>query len=211
MVDALLKSCCQSVDGQSLPREELTRAAVDRWDETTRRMAAGDQNAFADYYEAFFELMLMESQRCTGRDQQSCLDIVQDAMLKAIRGMKPIANESELRRWTRCVVKSVSYDWLRREIRHSNAVAQLAETTSTNTQNSGQADAGDSEARLLWLDEQLRQLDPELRRMIRWRYRFGWTLRRIGERLGLKPGAVDGRIRRAVDELKLQAENHGHE
>ena len=211
MVDALLKSDWQAVDGQSLPREELTRAVVDRWSETTRRMIAGDQAAFADYYETFFELMLRESERCTGRDQQTCLDIVQDAMLKAIRGMKPFGNETELRRWTRCVVKSVAYDWLRRESRHSIAVARLADATQETTQDSEPDVEGDTTARLLWLDEQLRQLDPELRKVIRWRYRFGWTLRRIGERMGLKPGAVDGRIRRAVDELKLQAEIHGHE
>jgi RNA polymerase sigma factor (sigma-70 family) len=207
MVDALLKSDWQSVDGQSLPREESTRAVVDRWAETTRQMVAGDQAAFAEYYETFFELMLRESERCTGRDQQTCLDIVQDAMLKAIRGMKPIANETELRRWTRCVVKSVAYDWLRRENRHSKAVARLADTALATTQVSDADVDGDTTARLLWLDEQLRQLDPELRRVIRRRYRFGWTLRRIGERMGLKPGAVDGRIRRAVDALKLRAEN----
>jgi len=34
------------------------------------------------------------------------------------------------------------------------------------------------------------------------RYRFGMTLSAIGERMGIAPGAVDGRIRRTLESLR---------
>jgi DNA-directed RNA polymerase specialized sigma24 family protein len=45
-----------------------------------------------------------------------------------------------------------------------------------------------------------------LQQLIHWRYRLGWTLQRIAETVGLKPGAIDGRLRRALERLRLRAE-----
>ncbi|MCH8316763.1 MAG: sigma-70 family RNA polymerase sigma factor [Planctomycetes bacterium] len=43
------------------------------------------------------------------------------------------------------------------------------------------------------------------------RHRFGWTLKRIGDALGLKPGAVDGRIRRVLTKLRRRAKEQSHD
>jgi DNA-directed RNA polymerase specialized sigma24 family protein len=48
-------------------------------------------------------------------------------------------------------------------------------------------------------------LDPEIAQMLTMRHRFGWTLRRIGNAVGLSPGAVDGRLGRTRDALRKQA------
>jgi len=63
----------------------------------------------------------------------------------------------------------------------------------------------DALARLAWVEEQLKELPDELGSMIGLKYRMGWTLREIGEKFGLKTGAVDGKIRRAMDDLKQKA------
>lgn len=41
--------------------------------------------------------------------------------------------------------------------------------------------------------------------MIALRYRLGWSLKRIANQFGLKTGAVDGKIRRAIIKIKEQA------
>ena len=64
----------------------------------------------------------------------------------------------------------------------------------------------ENQARLLWVEEQLQEVSPELRQLIDYRYRLGWTLRQIGERLGMKAGRVDGRIRRYLQQLRVKAE-----
>jgi len=45
---------------------------------------------------------------------------------------------------------------------------------------------------------------PETRLLVM-RYRLGWTLERIGRAVGLRPGAVDSRLRRATNELREKA------
>jgi len=42
--------------------------------------------------------------------------------------------------------------------------------------------------------------------MLLMRHRFGWTLQQIGAALGIKPGAVDGRLRRLVGGLRRRAQ-----
>ena len=73
----------------------------ENWNEVTQRIAMGDQDAFAIYYEAYFDPMLREVKRLTAKDEQTCLDIVQEAMLKVIRCIKPIETESKLLAWTK--------------------------------------------------------------------------------------------------------------
>ena len=178
------------------------RIETDVWYDLTRRIACGDADAFSQFFEAFYAEAMRTASRTTGRDESVCLDIVQDAMLKAMRCMKPIANHQELRRWFRTVIRSAAYDWLRREatFRRSqrNADTMVAHEPATT--------GIDDEARLLWLESQLQQLEPGLQQLIHWRYRMGWTLQRIAATLGLQPGAVDGRIRRALERMKASAD-----
>ena len=208
MVDSVLTSDFRSFDANATLDATAHRACQpDVWFEITNRMSRGDREAFREYYDQFYGLMLVESKRCTGRDEQTCLDIVHDAMLKAIRSMKPIANQRSLKTWSRLLVKSVSYDWLRREQRQrtlNRESEQIAE--ERNDREHGTTQHFDDQARILWIEQNLGKFPLDLQRMFAWRYRFGWTLRRIGQRMGLKPGAVDGKLRRAIEDLRNLAE-----
>ena len=60
--------------------------------------------------------------------------------------------------------------------------------------------------RLEWLRRELAALDDPQTRLLVMRYRLGWTLQRIGSALGLKPGAVDGRLGRLTAALRRRAQ-----
>ncbi len=173
------------------------------WLVVTRRVASGDMDAYAIYYEHFFDLMHHETSRLLRLDEHSILDIVHDAMLKAGKSMKPIDGLPRLTAWTQAVVKSVAYDWLRK--RRRMACLELVEQDCAVEQEFD----GEMEltARSLWLEEQLLQLPDELRQLVDFRYRLGWTLKKIGERFGKKPGAIDGQLRRLVAKIRAAAEN----
>ncbi|MGK0202373.1 MAG: DNA-directed RNA polymerase specialized sigma24 family protein, partial [Planctomycetota bacterium] len=47
----------------------------------TGRIAAGDESAFAEFYEAWFVSTLALSRAISRRDEAWCLDVVQDVML----------------------------------------------------------------------------------------------------------------------------------
>lgn len=188
------------------PRDEFnprngSGESVDVWLETTTRMAAGDPVAFQAFYDHYFELMVREASRCTGRDEPTCLDIAQDSVLKSMRYMRPISNQNQVHAFVRVLTRSVAYDWLRREKRNNLRLQKLGTITGAPSSLT-ELDEG----RLAWLGEQLEQLDPQLRQILDWRYRWGWTLQAIAQRLGWKTGAVDGQIRRTVEKLRVQAE-----
>jgi RNA polymerase sigma factor (sigma-70 family) len=169
--------------------------------ELTTAIASGDTEAFARFYRERFDAMYAEARRVTGRDEAFCLDVVQDAMIKVIRSMRPLSTEARLSAWLRAVVKSGAYDRLRREARRKRW-----ERSAVDVRQSAVEESDGHSERLEWLRGELAGLDePQLRLLTR-RYRLGWTLRRIGEAMGLRPGAVDGRIGRLVGTLRRRAE-----
>jgi RNA polymerase sigma factor (sigma-70 family) len=170
----------------------------------TTAIASGDTEAFARFYRTWFDAMYADAVRATGRDEAFCLDVVQDAMMKIIRRMKPMATEGDLSRWLRAVVQSCAYDRLRGESRRRRREAEAAagrREPGTRTAT----DRGDLRERLQWLEQQLRTCDDASVRLLLMRHRFGWTLQQIGVALGIKPGAVDGRLRRLVGGLRRTA------
>ena len=179
----------------------LADGKADEWKSLTQRIAEhGDQQAFAEYYNVFFETMFATVKRTTGCDEATCLDIVQDAMVKAIKKMKVLETRTKTEAWTRTVAKTTAFDYLRRQSRRRKLVERLSEVIAKPRQ-----EEIDASARLIWVEEQLQQLPTELRSMIGLKYRMGWTLQQIGQRFGLKSGAVDGKIRRAIKNLNQRA------
>jgi RNA polymerase sigma factor (sigma-70 family) len=171
----------------------------------TTAIASGDTEAFARFYQAWFATMYADAKRATGRDEAFCLDVVQDAMLRIIRRMKPLPTEDDLRRWLRVVVQSCAYDRLRGETRRRRREAEAA-AGRQYVESPTATDHGDLRRRLEWLERQLATCDDTGVRMLLMRHRFGWTLQQIGAALGLKPGAVDGRLRRLVGGLRRTAQ-----
>jgi RNA polymerase sigma factor (sigma-70 family) len=171
----------------------------------TTAIASGDTEAFARFYRAWFDTMYADAARATGRDEAFCLDVVQDAMLRIIRRMKPMATQDDLRRWLRAVVQSCAYDRLRsdsrRRRREAAAAAGRRDTAAQPAPNHE-----DLRQRLQWIEQQLATCDDASTRMLLMRHRFGWTLQQIGVVLGIKPGAVDGRLRRLVGGLRRTAQ-----
>jgi RNA polymerase sigma factor (sigma-70 family) len=171
----------------------------------TAAIASGDTEAFARFYRERFDSMYGEARRATGRDESFCLDVVQDAMIRVIKSLRPMESEGGLRAWLRSVVQCCAYDRLRAEARRARR-----ERAAAANRPGIQRDDG-LEEKLGWLRREWASLDEQQARLLVMRYRLGWTLERIGEAIGLKPGAVDGRVSRAVGELRRRAQEGSRE
>ncbi len=168
--------------------------------ELTGAIASGNTEAFSRFYRNWFDRCLAEARRCTGRDEQFCLDAVQETMLRVIKHMKPLDNEAMLAAWLHMTVRSASIDLLRRDLRRCRREEILMQTPRT-------ASHDDHEARIMreridWLRSELSRMPAEQARLLHMRFRLGWTLSRIAESLHLKTGAVDGRINRTLAQLR---------
>ncbi|HEV2293651.1 MAG TPA: sigma-70 family RNA polymerase sigma factor [Tepidisphaeraceae bacterium] len=167
----------------------------------TRGMAAGEERAVEMFYRRYFDLLYAAARRATGRDEAFCLDVVQDAVLRVIRTIRPVGHEAVLVAWLRLVVRTTAYDLLRRERRQGRRDA------AAHAGKDQGADESEREAaeRLEWLRREIVQLDPQIVRAIELRYHDGWTLARVAGALGISVGSLDGKMRRALRRLRSLA------
>ena len=159
----------------------------------TAAMAAGNEAAVARFYRHYFDGLYAEARRATRRDEAFCLDVVQEATLRIIRNIRPVDSEARLAAWLKLVIRTTALDLLRSEKRRRIREAAV-----------GPPDAGveDNQAEQIeWLRRQIASLDPQLVKIIEWRFEDRWTLKRIAGKLGLSVGTIDGRLRRALKHL----------
>ena len=89
----------------------------------TAAMAAGDERAIEAFYRAYFAWLYQKARRATGRDEAFCFDVVQEAVLRILRCVKPIEGDRPFRAWLRLVVQSTAYDLLKSESRRTRREA----------------------------------------------------------------------------------------
>jgi RNA polymerase sigma-70 factor (ECF subfamily) len=165
------------------------------WENLLTRFAAGDGDALGELFELLFDDLVEQVQRDTKRDEAFAADAVQDAFVKAIRGIPIMQHETEVRAWFRRVALRSAIDRIRAEKRRDRRErASATEAPSSTVARTGEELDG--------LYARLQALDQDAAKLVDARIRFGWTLDRIGRSLGLRPGAVDGRLRRIFTQLR---------
>ena len=157
----------------------------------SRRIASGDTEAFAVFYEAWFNFCTDEVHRMTALDEAACMDVVQDVMLKIAPRFPVVETVGDLERWMRRVLINGARDRLRAEARRA-----------VREHRAHPAPPARERKALEDLRTRLDTLDSEACDLLRRRFDLGWTLERIGRELGLRPGAVDGRINRILKKLR---------
>ena len=188
--------------------------AVDHTPHLTAAIAAGDPVAFAAFYEAWFDRCYNIAVALTRRDESFCLDVVQDAMLRAIRAMKPMARP-DLERWLVRIIHTTALDALRaerrrvqREQRWGGRSAHGAGSTRRDAANARVQDPAhlaDLAEQIDWLMRALASLDAEDRALLQSRFTSDHTLEETGRAAGLTGDAAHGRLRRIVARLRTSA------
>lgn len=175
----------------------------------TAAMAAGDTRAVEVFYRRYFDSLYAHARRCTRRDEAFCLDVVQESVLRIIRNVRPARTEAQLSAWFRLVVQTAAYDLIRQDLRRHRreVVACVGAPESADLNDVEQSD----QERLEWLRSEISSFDAQLAHMLDLRFTQQWTLARIAEAMGLSLGTVDGRLRRALVELRRRAMEKGHD
>jgi|GEM_PF-1839908 len=184
-------------------KESVSDAADNFAADLTRRLAAGSADAVELFYRRYFDFLLAHARRATGRDEAFCLDVVQEVVLKIIRLTRVVKSESQWNAWLKLVVRTTAYDLLKSEQRRT--ARQIAVIVPQ------QYETPECDERIEILHAEIARLDPQLARMIEMRFTGGWTLSRIGKAFGLSIGGVDGRLRRALANLRTRIEEASHD
>lgn len=156
--------------------------------------AAACAEALATLYDQKFDFVYCLVRARTGVDESTALDIVQDTMIRVIKHMKPLPNEAALDAWLARVALTTACDHFRRERRRRTRERGASMRSPDLCERSSQ----EIEA----LRREIAGLDEGSFDLLTLRFRAGMTLERIGARLGIGPGAVDGRVRRMLARLR---------
>lgn len=162
----------------------------------TYAISRGDDRAFERFYNTWFEPAYAMARALTRRDESFCLDVVQDAMLKAARSMKPLDTDDQLAAWVKRVVHTAALDRLRAE-RRRLARERNAAPDDLSTHRLARTDE-----RIAWLRAQIDTLPSEDRSLLLFRFARARTIEATAHAHALTPGAAHGRIRRALRRLR---------
>lgn len=177
-------------------------SAADDTAALTRAAARGDTAAFGTIYERWFGRALAAAQHLTGRDEAFCLDVVQDAMLRAARKLPPLPDEAALGAWLCRVVHRAALDRLRAERRRRTREAGRDQHSPT----AAPTDTLDDD--IVWLRARLRELPPDDGWLLGARFVRERTLEQAGSPIGLTGDAAHGRIRRVLRRLARLSPEH---
>jgi RNA polymerase sigma factor (sigma-70 family) len=184
------------------PIEAMSSAQADSPNDVEQMTAAvgrGDTEAFERLYRAWFDRVFLMTRGATRRDESFCLDVTQEAMLRAARRLPRLRSEAELAAWLGRTALSAAVDMLRRESRRrrrENSVARAQGAESALTDLSDE---------VRWLKRAFTKLPPVEQALLLQRVGNGCSLRQAGLAVGIGEQAAHGRLRRAMEVLRRLA------
>jgi len=128
-------------------------------------------------------------------DEQDALDIVQSAILKALRA-RPLRQPRYLRTWMCRILVNTALDWLRSRKRLVSASHKYLEGLSAVADNPGDPD----------LQTALAQLPAECRTIVVLRFFEELRLSEIAQITGLNVNTVKTRLYRALQLMRVEME-----
>jgi RNA polymerase sigma factor (sigma-70 family) len=200
-------------------------------------IADGNTSAFAVFYEQWFDRGVDLISILTRRDESFCLDVVQDAMVRAIKSLRPrlgIATRQDLDRWMTRVLHTTALDHLRKESRRRTRESRSALGSPAKTPRSGDApgshgpsmspasikstsdsatptDRCELDERIDWVRDRLGEIDSQDRQLVVSHYGHSRTVAAAAASADLTPGAATGRLTRLLARLRTAAKEMFHD
>ncbi|MGD9634244.1 MAG: RNA polymerase sigma factor [Pirellulales bacterium] len=164
------------------------------------RCQEDDAAALTELVERWQPRLLRHAMHLAG-DRDGANDVVQQAWVAIIHGLRRLSDASRFRSWAYQIVTHKSADWIRRRQRERRTAADLAiaERESVVSAETAQAAAEDSAS----LRVAIQRLSPDRRAALSMFYIDEMSLTEIAEALSLPIGTVKSRLHYARQELKV--------
>jgi len=178
--------------GESFMEEDLSPAI--------RKVLSGEIEAFSEIVEACQGAVYNLAFRLLG-DPAEAEDIAQEAFLRAFKNLSFYDSKRPFLRWLLAITYNLSMDYLRRRSREIRAVKAFSALADRQNRN--------SEPSAMEVQELLGRLEAVDRAIVVLKYWHGFSLKEIGEIVGLGEGVVKVRLHRARLRLADELEKEG--
>jgi RNA polymerase sigma-70 factor (ECF subfamily) len=162
---------------------------------------AGDRSAFDDLVRATYIDSYTLAFRLTG-DEDDARDVVQEAYLRAYRGLKRFRGDAQFSTWMYRITANCATTFLgkRTKHRHDELTDEIAgDEVATTVDPEGSLDAAATRDRL---QQALRRLPPRLRAVVVLRDVYDLPHESIAAELGITESAAKVRLHRARRKLR---------
>ena len=137
--------------------------------------------------------------RLTG-EREAARDIVQDAWLAIVKGIRRLDDPARFRTWAYRIVSNKCADWIRRRAAHRSATRNMGDATVASSTE--EVSASDSRGDVARLRQAMRELPDEQRAILSLHYLDGMSIAEIAEVIGTPVGTVKSRLYHARNRLK---------
>jgi RNA polymerase sigma-70 factor, ECF subfamily len=169
------------------------------------RLLAGEERAFEAFFETYFPRVYRFALPRVGLNEDTAKDVVQAALIKAIRKLDGWRGEAALFTWLCQICRREIADHVRSEKRRVGNVVLIEDSAEVRAAlESIEAPAGDDPLRRADSDELKRLVHAVLDRLpnrygeaLEWKYVEGRSVEEIGERLGIGHTAAQSLLARA--------------
>ncbi len=157
----------------------------------TRRMARGEEEAFASFHQAFFQRLFRYVLVLTRGDEHGARDVTQETLLRVVRHVRVFEEETVFWAWLTCLARSAAADHGRRTSRYR----RLLDAFRPAAVNSPEIPSGhDLEEAMVRALARLPRAEAEL---LTSTYYERNSVRATAARLDLTEAAVESRLVRA--------------
>lgn len=168
--------------------------------ELTRRLAAGEEKAFCEFHEIYFDRIYHFLLAVTRGDEHEAQEALQETLLRVARNPPRVyEDEEKFWRWLKAVARNAARDGWRKRRRY----LAILERFSLRWGGIFVSNADAAETRLLdLLSECLGELSQEERALIEGKYFDGAAVAELSSNSGLTEKSVESRLHRLRAQLR---------
>lgn len=165
----------------------------------TRRLAAGEEAAFREFHEHYFDRLYQFLLSVSRGNEHEAREAMQDALLRVVRYARRFEDEEVFWSWLKNVARSAARDGGRK---HRRYFSMLRDFAARWIEPSAGRDDGEEERMQSLLEESLVELEPGDRQLIEDKYLKGAMIRELASQSGLTDKAVESRLLRLRRQLR---------
>jgi RNA polymerase sigma-70 factor (ECF subfamily) len=164
----------------------------------TSSMAKGDEAAYRQFYELYFNRLLRYLLVVTSGAEAAAREAMQLTLVRIVRHIKPFNSEEAFWSWLTVLARSSIVDEARKRTRYQALLERFFESEQLNTPTHREADS----RLLLLLEQELGELAADDLALVERRYLDGESLKEIAQAVGATDRAVESRLLRIRRHLK---------